>query len=166
MPIETVPFDAADFLDTPEAVEEFLVASFESAAELGDPRLITNALGVVARAKGMTQSGNRLPAGMDEIDALGISRDDMQHGDTTSRRLLAEFLLQSESLQAADDVVLVAATNCASSLRGDNTILPRPVREKRVAVHRTFPSTESASSGASASSVLSVASAMQVRLLV
>lgn len=55
MPIETVPFDAADFLDTPEAVEEFLVASFESAAELGDPRLITNALGVVARAKGMTQ---------------------------------------------------------------------------------------------------------------
>lgn len=31
------------------------MASFESAAELGDPRLITNALGVVARAKGMTQ---------------------------------------------------------------------------------------------------------------
>jgi ATP-dependent 26S proteasome regulatory subunit len=53
---------------------------------------------------------------VDEIDALGISRDDMQHGDTTSRRLLAEFLLQSESLQAADDVVLVAATNCALSL--------------------------------------------------
>ena len=53
---------------------------------------------------------------VDEIDALGISRDDMQGGDTTSRRLLAEFLLQSESLRAADDVVLVAATNCASSL--------------------------------------------------
>ena len=55
MPIETYPFDAAEFLDTPEAVEEFLVASFESAFELDDPRLITNALGVVARAKGMTQ---------------------------------------------------------------------------------------------------------------
>ena len=55
MPIETVPFDAADFLDTPGAGGGFLVASFESAAEVGDPRLITNALGVVARAKGMTQ---------------------------------------------------------------------------------------------------------------
>ena len=55
MPIETFPFDAADWLDTPEMVEEFLVASFESAFELDDPRLITNALGVVARAKGMTR---------------------------------------------------------------------------------------------------------------
>jgi len=55
MPIKTIPFDAADFLDTPEAVEEFLVASFESAFELDDPRLITNALGVVARARGMTK---------------------------------------------------------------------------------------------------------------
>jgi len=55
MPIETYPFDAAEFLDTAEAVEEYLVASFEDAAEFGDPRIITKALGNVARAKGMTQ---------------------------------------------------------------------------------------------------------------
>ena len=55
MALETIPFDPARYLDTPEAVEEFLVASFESAFELDDPRLITNALGVVARAKGMTR---------------------------------------------------------------------------------------------------------------
>ncbi len=55
MALETIPFDPAKYLDTPEAVEEFLVASFESAFELDDPRLITNALGVVARAKGMTR---------------------------------------------------------------------------------------------------------------
>ncbi len=55
MPLETYPFDAAEFLDTPEAVEEYLVASFEDAAEFGDPRIITKALGNVARAKGMTQ---------------------------------------------------------------------------------------------------------------
>ena len=55
MPIKTIPFDPARYLDTPEAVEEFLIASFESAFELDDPRLITNALGVVARAKGMTR---------------------------------------------------------------------------------------------------------------
>jgi len=55
MSIKTVAFDAADFLETPEAIEEFLRASFESAFELDDPRLIANALGVVARAKGMTR---------------------------------------------------------------------------------------------------------------
>lgn len=55
MPIETRPFDAADWLDTPQAVEEFLIASFESAFELDDPRLITKALGTVARARGMTK---------------------------------------------------------------------------------------------------------------
>lgn len=52
---KTFPFDAADFLDTPEAVEEYLIASFEDAAEEGDPRVITQALGVVARARGMTR---------------------------------------------------------------------------------------------------------------
>lgn len=51
----TIPFDPARYLDTPEAVEEFLIASFEDAAEEGDPRVITQALGVVARARGMTR---------------------------------------------------------------------------------------------------------------
>src|SRR3990167_10611132 len=50
-----IEFDPARYLNTPEAVEEYLVSSFEDVAELGDPRIITNALGVVARAKGMTQ---------------------------------------------------------------------------------------------------------------
>lgn len=55
MPIKTIPFDPARYLDTPEAVEEFLIASFEDAAQEGDPSIITQALGVVARAKGMTR---------------------------------------------------------------------------------------------------------------
>lgn len=55
MPLRTYPFDAAEFLDEPEAVEEYLVASFEDAAEFGDPSIITKALGTVARAKGMTK---------------------------------------------------------------------------------------------------------------
>ena len=55
MTVETIPLDAARYLNSPEAVEEYLIASFESAFELDDPRLITNALGVVARAKGMTR---------------------------------------------------------------------------------------------------------------
>jgi DNA-binding phage protein len=30
MPIETCPFDPAEYLDTPEAVTEYLIAAFES----------------------------------------------------------------------------------------------------------------------------------------
>jgi probable addiction module antidote protein len=50
MPIETIPFDAAEYLDTPESQAELLTDAFDS----GDPRYITHALGVVARARGMT----------------------------------------------------------------------------------------------------------------
>jgi len=38
-------------LDSPEAVEEYLTDAFESE----DPALISHALGIVARAQGMTQ---------------------------------------------------------------------------------------------------------------
>jgi probable addiction module antidote protein len=51
MTLETRPFDPAEFLDTPEAVAEYLTAAFES----GDHGLITDALGVAAKARGMSQ---------------------------------------------------------------------------------------------------------------
>ncbi len=50
MPLKTTPFDAAEALNTPEAIEVFLEDAFES----GDPAFITHALGIVARAKGMS----------------------------------------------------------------------------------------------------------------
>src|SRR5579862_639169 len=51
MPLETFPYDSAELLDTPDAVAAYLEAAFET----DDPAFITKALGVVARAKGMTQ---------------------------------------------------------------------------------------------------------------
>jgi probable addiction module antidote protein len=48
---KTTKWDAADYLDTPEAI----VAYLEAALEEGDPSLITAALGDIARAKGMSQ---------------------------------------------------------------------------------------------------------------
>jgi probable addiction module antidote protein len=51
MAIETRPFDAAGYLETPESVEEYLRAAFES----DDPAEIADALGVVCRARGMTR---------------------------------------------------------------------------------------------------------------
>ena len=45
------PWDAADFLTTPDRIAEYLDAVFED----GDPATIAAAIGDVARAKGMSQ---------------------------------------------------------------------------------------------------------------
>lgn len=49
MATKTVPFDAADILDDAESQADLLADAFES----GDASYIANALGVVARARGM-----------------------------------------------------------------------------------------------------------------
>jgi probable addiction module antidote protein len=51
MTLETTPWDSAEFPDTQEAITAYVQAAFED----GDPAIITHAMGVVARAKGMTQ---------------------------------------------------------------------------------------------------------------
>lgn len=51
MAIETTLFDAAEFLDDPTSQAELLADAFES----GNATYIAQALGVVARARGMTE---------------------------------------------------------------------------------------------------------------
>jgi probable addiction module antidote protein len=51
MTIATKPFDPSEYLDSPDLIEEYLRAAFESE----DASVIADALGVVARAKGMTE---------------------------------------------------------------------------------------------------------------
>jgi probable addiction module antidote protein len=51
MSAETIPFDAAKYLGSPKSQAELITDAFES----GDAGYIANALGVVARARGMTQ---------------------------------------------------------------------------------------------------------------
>ncbi|WP_339915168.1 addiction module antidote protein [uncultured Brevundimonas sp.] len=62
MKLRTTGYDSAVVLDTPEAVQEYLADAFESE----DAALIAHALGVVARAVGMTklaeQTGLTRPA--------------------------------------------------------------------------------------------------------
>lgn len=50
MILETVPFDSAEFVDTPESQAELLADAIES----GDARYIAAALGTIVRARGMT----------------------------------------------------------------------------------------------------------------
>jgi probable addiction module antidote protein len=51
MAIKTRVFDAAAYLDSEEAIAEYLTAALET----GDASFIADALGIVARAKGMTR---------------------------------------------------------------------------------------------------------------
>ncbi|CAN7398129.1 putative addiction module antidote protein [Phyllobacterium sp. LjRoot231] len=51
MALKTTKWDSADYLGSPEAIAAYLEAAFED----GDPKVITHALGTVARAKGMTE---------------------------------------------------------------------------------------------------------------
>jgi probable addiction module antidote protein len=51
MATETIPYDTAASLTTREEIAAYLEAVFED----GDPALITHALGVIARAEGMTE---------------------------------------------------------------------------------------------------------------
>ena len=51
MKLKTTPFDPADFLDTEESQIELLA----DAVETGDSKYIANALGTIARARGMTR---------------------------------------------------------------------------------------------------------------
>ena len=50
MAVETVPFDPAEHLGSAEGQAELLADAFAT----GDPSYIANALGIVARARGMT----------------------------------------------------------------------------------------------------------------
>jgi probable addiction module antidote protein len=51
MALETFSWDSAEQLRSPEDIAAFIQAAFED----GDPSVITHALGVVARARGMSQ---------------------------------------------------------------------------------------------------------------
>ncbi len=50
MALETLPWDSAELLESPAEI----AAQIEAAFEDGDPAVITHALSVVARAKGMS----------------------------------------------------------------------------------------------------------------
>lgn len=50
MPLKTIPFDGSEFLDDAESQAELMV----DALETGDAKYIAHALGVIARARGMT----------------------------------------------------------------------------------------------------------------
>ena len=61
--IKTIPWDSAAYLKTDQDIAYYLEAVFED----GDPALITHALGVIARAKGMTQIAHAAGLGRESL---------------------------------------------------------------------------------------------------
>ena len=74
------PYDPAEDLESDQAIADFMAAALQTQ----DPAYISHALGVVARAKGMTQIANQ----------TGLSREQLYrsfsaHGNPTLRSTLA-----------------------------------------------------------------------------
>jgi probable addiction module antidote protein len=59
MAVKLLPYDSADLIETEEDVLYYL----EAAMEGNDPKHIANALGVVARSKGMTEIARKTGLG-------------------------------------------------------------------------------------------------------
>jgi probable addiction module antidote protein len=60
---KTLPWDSAEYLETKEDIVAYLEAVFED----GDPALISHALGVIARAKGMSQIAQAAGLGRESL---------------------------------------------------------------------------------------------------
>ena len=67
MAIQTRPYDPAEYLDSDEAIEAYLQESRNIALEDSNPSFLTEALGAVARARGMSQIAQ----------ASGLSRESL-----------------------------------------------------------------------------------------
>jgi probable addiction module antidote protein len=61
--LKTRPWDSAAYLNTEEDVAEYLEAVFE----LGEPALITHALGIIARSKGMAKIAKKAGLGRESL---------------------------------------------------------------------------------------------------
>lgn len=63
MTTATKPFDSAEYLQTDEDIAAYLEAAFED----GDPALVAHALGVIARARGMSQLARKTGLGRQSL---------------------------------------------------------------------------------------------------
>lgn len=63
----TKPFDAADYLDSPEAIADYLTEAFQT----HDPDLIAKAIGAAARARGMSAIAKEAGLNRENLYRLG-----------------------------------------------------------------------------------------------
>jgi probable addiction module antidote protein len=61
--IKTYPWDSAQYLESKEDIADYL----EAVLEIGDPALLSHALGIIARAKGMAQIAKSAGLGRESL---------------------------------------------------------------------------------------------------
>ncbi len=94
--LELTRFDAAEYLDTPDAQSEYLSAAFET----GDPACIKKALGTLARAQGMTATAKGA-----DVTRQGLHKALSENGDprlSTLLGILATLNLRISAQQVSD----------------------------------------------------------------
>lgn len=84
MTLRTAPFDPADYLETPEAVAAYMSEALES----GDAAFVADALGVIARAKGMSELARDTGLGRESL-YKSLGRDGNPSLDTVLKVLAA-----------------------------------------------------------------------------
>ena len=105
MALETLPWDASEHLDSPEAIAAYLEAAFED----GDTSLIYAALGDVARAKGMTAIAKE----------TGLSRESLYRSLSADGR--PEFSTVLKVLEAMGLRIVAAPARQAETSAGQST---------------------------------------------
>jgi len=60
---KTTPWDASEYLDSPEAISEYLTAALED----GDPDLLLAVLGDIAKAEGMSKIARKANLGRESL---------------------------------------------------------------------------------------------------
>ena len=82
MPLETTPWDVADYLETPADCAAYLDACLQEAGD--DAAFIAKALGDIARARGMAQVA----------EAAGLSRESLYKALSGERKPSFETILK------------------------------------------------------------------------
>src|SRR3954451_20293849 len=87
MAIETTRWDAAEHLDTPQAIAAYVDAALEE----GDPKLVAAALGDAARARGMAALARQ----------TGLSRESLYRARSSDRNPELATVLKVLGLEAS-----------------------------------------------------------------
>lgn len=88
MPLKTMPYDPAKYLDTEEAIAVFLTDAFES----GHDGVIQNALQIAARARGMSEVARTAGVGRESL--YKALQEEAQPRFSTVRKVLSALGLE------------------------------------------------------------------------
>jgi probable addiction module antidote protein len=100
--LDTCPFDAARYLETPEMVALYLTEALET----GDPAFIAHSLGVVGRAKGMSALARETGLSRESLYKALSSNGNPELG--TVMKVLKELGLRLRAEPVAQPVDLIS----------------------------------------------------------